>query len=90
MTMLENDELIMKEGRWQLMYNPENAFHGYYFLRHTCYKRGRVSENYLRHWYFWRHFHQPCIWCEELPPKGLQTLYVLMTDDMEPRRAGGR
>jgi hypothetical protein len=86
MIMLEDDKLIMKEGRWQLMFNEEDkAFHGYYFIRHSCHYKEHNQKEYLRHWYFWRHFHQPCAYCNDLPPKSLQSLYVLLTDDMEPR-----
>lgn len=64
------------EEDWGLshtMFTPSE--HGWVVV-HVC------DSKRVECWYYWRHFNLPCTNCEEHIPKSLQTLFVLLTDDM--------
>jgi hypothetical protein len=71
-------ETIYTEGSWELQ---SGAGPTGFQLQHRC----GDNDRWLATRWRWRDFDCPCTWCDSPVPKKLQTLYVLMTGDMEER-----
>ncbi len=76
------NQTLHTEGRWRLVLDTglkEEEFRHY--IEHHCGENRHYSKVWIGMRYRYRYFEYPCSWCEESVPKGLQALFVLLTDD---------
>ena len=73
-------EVLHTDGSWRLARNKPLNLQTKVCLEHKC-PSGGYSHTWAACRFNYFYFNVPCGWCGEVAPKGLQGLFVMLTDD---------